>query len=63
MQKNPTGHLTPTKVPRIKRKNVRKASTFRFRILNPREAVTLRKLFGETDIYKNQEREPSVKMW
>lgn len=29
-------------VPRIKRKDVREASTFGFRILNPKEAVTLR---------------------
>lgn len=41
-KKDSTGHLTPTKVPRIKRKDVRKASTFGFRILDPREAVTLR---------------------
>lgn len=42
VQKNSTGHLTPTKVPRIKRKDVRKASTFGFRIRNPRKVVTLR---------------------
>ena len=34
--------MTPTKFPKIKRKDIREASRFRFRILSPREAVTLR---------------------
>ena len=34
--------LTPAKIPRIKRKDVRDASTLGFRILNARKVVTLR---------------------